>query len=247
MSPALIAIIIVSSLVLAGLSYFVFKLGSKLSGRHGRSQRRSTLEDVVTVLDHVTVELSSLASDIHELERHEALLDYYESTLKVQEQLLLVMKQLVEDAITQQSLDSASYLAADLKERSGKLSAAFTSVKHTGSYDEVRLFGRTFAGQGRQACYFCSRPLGPRTLTKTVLKIAEKKKSVLTCPVCLIAIEEHGSAKILHFTEEGKQVHWSECKDFLPNQQYWNINRPQGSNKKPRLALIETKDSQKPD
>ena len=206
----------------------------------GLKKDKASLSSIVESLTKVTDTLNHLSSKIYSLNNQEPLLDYYEASLKVQEQLLKVLHQLTQSDVSQTSLDSADYLASDLSTRVDRLSAAFEQVEKTGSFDAGTLFGRPSKTIKRKACYFCSRPVSTATQSKTTVKSGGETRKVLACPVCLVSIEQYGTAKVLHFDEGGKQIHWSEYKDFLPNQDYWNINRPTESDSKPRLTLVES-------
>jgi hypothetical protein len=58
-------------------------------------------------------------------------------------------------------------------------------------------------------------------------------------------IRKGGKAKVLHFKDaDGRSIHWSEYKDFLPNSSYWNINNSMdtSSPKLGHLALVKNDD-----
>jgi hypothetical protein len=225
------------ALLLSLITVQIWKIRSK---KDSAQRSSASLSGVVHTLDKVTKRLNSLAGSIYDMQNQEALLDYYEATLQVQEQLLKVMRQLMESEVSQVSLDSANYLASDLDERVERLTDAFSQVKKSGKFDLGSLLGKAPAKVKKKACYFCSRPLSSGTKSITTIKSGGESRKVLACPVCLIAIEQGGTAKVLHFSQEGKQIHWSDYKDFLPNQDYWNINRPKEESKKPRLTLVES-------
>lgn len=227
-------------LVIASMAWLL-RLAYQAFARRGTNHNRKTqLHDVVVKLERVTGELNRLAQQVYGLQRQVDLLNYYEATLKVHEQLLLVMNQLVESEVSQMSLDSADFLAADLDLRVTRLSAGFATAMNSGKVDLNKLHGRAKVKTKRKACYFCSRPISNATQSKTSVKDGAETRRVLTCPVCLITIKETGTAQVLQFEHNGRQIHWSEYKDFLPNQEYWNINRPSGSKEKPRLTLVDS-------
>lgn len=239
MVEQIIAILMVF-LAVAGFAWALLRTYRAIVNKSLFTNRKADLHDVVSKLDRVTSDLNSLAEQIYSLQGQVDLLNYYESTLKVQEQLLLVMNKLVETEVSQMSLDSANYLASDLEARITRLNSGFASVRKTGKVNMDELLGRPPQKIKRKACYFCSRPISNATQSKTTVSDGGRERKVLACPVCLITIKETGTAKVLQFDVNGRQIHWSEYKDFLPNQEYWNINRPSGSKKKPRLSLVDS-------
>jgi hypothetical protein len=38
--------------------------------------------------------------------------------------------------------------------------------------------------------------------------------------------------------KEGRQVHWSEVKDYSPSEDFWNINKRDAIRKTPKLELV---------
>ena len=171
------------------------------------TNRKADLHDVVSKLDRVTSDLNSLAEQIYSLQGQVDLLNYYESTLKVQEQLLLVMNKLVETEVSQMSLDSANYLASDLEARITRLNSGFASVRKTGKVNMDELLGRLPQKIKGKACYFCSRPISNATQSKTTVSDGGRERKVLACPVCLITIKETGTAKFCSLTSTaGKYI-----------------------------------------
>jgi hypothetical protein len=99
-------------------------------------------------------------------------------------------------------------------------------------------------GSETHHCYFCSKPYkGHKALAQ--IKQGQIKADVTTCETCMNKIKSGGKAKVLHFTDsDGKAVHWTEYKDFLPNSSYWTINMDQPTPKKPaHLVIVKDEDN----
>lgn len=238
-------IMAILALLFLGVVIFIVTFQVLYIAKKNKKSRRdaANLSDIIKLLDKVTLKLNKLSGSVTYAQNHETLLDYFEATLKVHEQLLTVMKKLLESEVSQISLDSANYLSNDLDDRVERLAVAFEQVKRSGRFNLGQLMGRPTSKLKKKACYFCSRPLSSGTKNITTVKKGSDSRKVLACPVCLIAIEQEGSAKVLHFSEKDKEIHWSEYKDFLPNHNYWNINKLDDKNNKPRLTLVKSEDN----
>jgi len=155
------------------------------------------------------------------LSRQTIPLDQMEKAARTLERLLELLNQLKrEGRLDPLSLNSAVFIAEDIDRLLGQKEALEASETHH--------------------CYFCSRPhKGEKSMAQ--IKQGDLKIDVTACETCLNKIKLGGKAKVLHFTDSnGKAVHWSEYKDFLPNSSYWTINTEPPSSKKPaHLALVK--------
>lgn len=212
-------------------AYFTARSLLGRAKKKGSSDVKS-LKEVVGILDQTTSKLTDLGPKVYTASGHVELIDYYEATLKIHEQFLVVMNDLAKDTVSAASLDSAIYLARDVSDRSHRLSEAFESVEETGKLNIGKLVGDVPANKlANEGCYFCSRPLGKRTKAKVTIDLgsagAGKKKKVLVCPICLISLKERAEASVLHFSTDEGELHWSDVRGFLPNRKYWTINGPE--------------------
>jgi len=155
------------------------------------------------------------------LNRQTIPLEQMEKAARTLEHLLELLNQLKKEGrLDPLSLNSAVFIAEDIDRLLGKNEVLESSETHH--------------------CYFCSRPhKGQKALAQ--IKQGDVKSDVTACETCLNKIKSGGKAKVLHFTDgDGKAVHWSEYKEFLPNSSYWTINTDQPSPKKPaHLALVK--------
>lgn len=179
---------------------------------------------------------ASLASLLSRVERskralEEALdsdtipMEQVEKAARLLEHLLELLSQLKKEGrLDPLSLNSALFVAEDIDALLQKKDVTEGSETHH--------------------CYFCSRPYkGSRALAQ--IKQGDIKADVTTCETCLNKIKSGGKAKVLHFTNsDGKAVHWTDYKDFLPNSSYWNINLDQPPIKKPaHLVIVKDEDN----
>jgi len=158
------------------------------------------------------------------LERRQIPLDQVEKAAKMQENLLEMIHRLQnEDRLDAISLNSAMYIATEIS---------------------LILDRKPLEEGPTHHCYFCSRPYrGAQLLAK--LRQAGQETQVITCSICLDQIRKGGRAKVLHFRgADGKSIHWTQYKDFLPNSSYWNINSDirTSSQKLGYLALVKDDD-----
>lgn len=67
-------------------------------------------------------------------------------------------------------------------------------------------------------------------------------RKVLSCDRCRVKLKETKNAKVLHFLQNGKTIHWSESQEYIPSREYWALNDMQGVvNKVQQLTLIPSK------
>lgn len=73
-------------------------------------------------------------------------------------------------------------------------------------------------------CYFCSKPTPQDKNSGVKVKVDDEVRRVHACPTCREALLLTKKVKVLHFQQDGKTVHWSDYKDFVSNNSYWNLN-----------------------
>lgn len=203
---------------------------------------RARYVQLVAQLDTLTGsvnQLGTLARSINEPK----ILDYYESTLRILETLLLAITKIAPFGSDPTVLDSAFYLVRDCRHRVGRTQQAFQDYSRGRNVKIDELYGVTRrADQLPKAtgCYFCSRPIIANRFSKVKVKLEGKVMEVVSCRICKEELENTKKVKVLYFMKDGRQVHWSEVKDYQPSEDFWNINRKDAVRKTPKLELVHS-------
>jgi len=206
------------ALLLAALHYWYTRHYAIFHGNYDRQ-----LEALIVKLERVTIMVNRMAMVVEHI-KDDRLLAYYESCLRLLENLLTAVKEVPTDKQDIATLRSASYLARECNKRVGRTQKAFTQYLKGKSIDIASLYGRVSA-KFPVGCYFCSRPYDPRGFRKVKVKVDEKTLSVHGCAVCRQELSRSKKVKVLYFMRDEQQVHWSELPDYTPSRDFYDINR----------------------
>lgn len=199
---------------------------------------RARFIQLVAQLDTVTHGVNQLAGHVKQV-KETKLLDYYESTLKILETLLAAVRRIPPFGNDPGSLDSAFFLVRDCRARIGRTHQAFQDALRGRDikFDELYGHGKTPESTG---CYFCSRPVIASRFSQVKVRIDDAVKQVMSCKICKDELEATKKIKVLYFLKDSKPVHWSEVGDYLPSEDFWNINKRDTILKTRHLELIHT-------
>ncbi len=95
----------------------------------------------------------------------------------------------------------------------------------------------------QNGCYFCSRPTPQDKNSSVKVNVEGNIQRVHSCPTCRESLLVSKKVKVLNFQQDGKTVHWSEYKDFVTNNSYWNLNDSsvcKTENTKSQLRLLKS-------
>ncbi len=171
------------------------------------------------------------------------LLEHYHSAIKMIETLLTAVKKLRAHGTESNVLQAPIFLASDINARLSKIETAMTK--------DMRGKPHKFSAMGASeqnsfiGCHFCSKPFDAVSFAKVKVKVEDKNTDVTACQYCREKLLSTRKARVLFFTEDGQQVHWSKAKTWTPSPEYWEINRePVSSGPQPsRLKIAYSRDS----
>lgn len=197
---------------------------------------RARFQQLVSQLDQVTQGVNHLgrqAAAISDVK----ILDYYESCLRILQTLLETVRKVHPFGSDPTILNSAFFLARDCRARVERTRKAFTDAGKGRPIDFPSLYGQP--KQAAEAgCYFCSRPVVTSRFSRVKVRIDDQIRDVLSCHICRQELEQTKKIKVLYFMHDGKQVHWSEMADYLPSEDYWNINKRNPMHRMTKLELV---------
>lgn len=181
------------------------------------------------------------ANKIHDFAtktRDVALLDHYQSALKMIEALLEAVKKLKLYDDDADVLAAPRFLCKDIQDRLIRVETAMMRGLRGKPHEFMR--AAPAMAQTVLGCHFCSRPFEPQLFGKVRVKIEGKSQEVTACAFCRQKLLTTRKARILFFHENGEQVHWSKAKSWTPSPEYWNINRDSVTevSKTPHLELV---------
>ena len=220
-----------------GLVLYFLNLWQRRRDQDGSRVYRSRYVQLVAQLESLSLSANQLVSWVPEI-KDEKVLDYYESSLRVLETLLAAICKLHPFGTHPPDLDSAFFLARDCRGRIERTQKAFREALKGNPVRMDELRGR--ASPGPKGCYFCSRPYIAARFSKVRVKIDDEVKDVVGCNICKEELEHTKKVKVLYFLKDGKPVHWSDMDDYVPSEDYWDINRKKAIRKTRQLELIKT-------
>ncbi len=232
------------------LGVFVISLHLWQQRREKNATRtyRARFVQLVAQLDTLTIGVTKLADLVGQV--HEAkVLDYYESTLRLVETLLLAIRKIPPFGADLSSLDSAFFLVKDCRQRAGRIQQAFQDAAAGRPVRLDQLYGpkaSTALPEGPQGCYFCSRPVVVSRSSHVKVKLDGSVREVLSCSVCRDELESTKKVKVLYFMKEGKPVHWSDVNDYVPSEDFWDINKREPIRRTTKLELVHSQHDPQP-
>ncbi len=199
---------------------------------------RARFIQLVAQLDTVTHGVNQLATHVKQV-KETKLLDYYESTLKILETLLAAVRRIPPFGEDPGALDSAFFLVRDCRARIGRTHQAFQDALRGRDVKFEELYGHGKSPMST-GCYFCSRPVVENRFSQVKVKLDGAIKQVMSCKICKDELESTKKVKVLYFLKDGKPIHWSDVGDYLPSEDFWNINKRDTILKTRHLELIHT-------
>jgi hypothetical protein len=200
---------------------------------------RARFVQLVAQLDTLTGAVNQLAEQVPQV-TDPKVLDFYESTLRILETLLSAVRRIPPFGDDPGSLESAFFLVRDCRQRTGRTQQAFQDVLRGKTVRLDALYGAGKEAPRPQGCYFCSRPLVISRYANVKVRIDSEVRDVASCKICKEELETTKKVKVLYFMKAGKPVHWSEVADYVPSEDFWNINRKDAVMKTRKLELIVT-------
>lgn len=237
--------------VLVALLVLLLQVWQRRRRSAGAKRYRARFVQLVAQLDTVTRTVNQLEMLARSV-REPKLLDYYEGTLRLLENLLQAVTKLQPFGAEPAALDAAFFLVKDLRGRAGRTQQAFQDALRGRAIRWDELFGG--AGKAGAAasmplptgCYFCSRPVIADRFSKVKVRLDGQVREVVSCRICREELEATKKVKVLYFMKEGRPVHWSEVKDYSPSEDFWNINKRDPIHKSTKLELVYSQPSPQP-
>ena len=225
--------------VLLSVVLFVLHLWQDRRQKDFVRNYRARFIQMVSQLDAVVAVVNNLGSHVARIS-DPRLLDFYEGNLKMLETLLLAVRKHPPFGRDSSELDPAFFLIRDLRRRTERTQKAFRKALLGKEVRMQDLYGHDGKGAG---CYFCSRPVVANRFSNVKVKIDGDVKQVTSCQICRNELESTKKVKVLYFMKKGQPVHWSQIEDYLPSEDYWNINKRDVVRKTKRLELIHSEQS----
>lgn len=205
----------------------------------GAKRYRLRYIQLLVKLEQVTGQLTEYES-LFKAIKNPVLFDYYESTLRIFETLLEALKLVPPFATDPKDLDAAYFLALDCSDRAYRIDHGLKSLASGHPLDGsiFQLKSGEPKKQQTLGCYFCSRPFVQDRFSQVRVRIESEIKQVVACKVCQEELETTKKIKVLYFMKDDKPVHWSEIEDYVPAEDFWNINQRQIVRKTRHLELV---------
>jgi hypothetical protein len=193
------------------------------AGAVGRAQGyRNQYQRLISELEKLVQRANAVYPKSEKI-KDTALLDHYQSVLRMIESLMEAVKKMSPLGEDADLLLAPKFLVKDIQLKLAKVEGAM----ERGLRGKPHAFMKTAPVMANQAigCHFCSRPFDVQLFSKVRVKIDGKGSEVAACVYCRDKLLGTRKAKVLFFNEDGIQVHWSKAKAWTPSPEYWNINR----------------------
>ena len=217
--------------------------------RHGTrrsfSRHCEMLMDRLQEATHKAHEIDALLAHV----RDDHLADYYENALSQLEHLLRVIREIPTMERDGISLKAALYLGDVCVDRMSRIRKAFEVTGQGGGEldDEAKeaqvalLLDWKIHEEGAiKGCYFCSKPHLDGFFELARIHMEGKTLKVVACQSCAVLLKGRQKVKVLHFRKDGRTVHWSEVKEYLPSRDYWTLCHKRLFYQRPRLSLLSS-------
>lgn len=238
---------IIAAFCVSLLWALIFVWQKKRQITHAKAYRLKYVQ-LLALLEQITDRLNLLGQSLP-TSIDPKLITFYEGTLKVFEALLEAIRHLPGFSTEISQVKSASILAEDCSERVLKIESGLKSFLDgkplPESFFDDSLISRK--KQTRNGCYFCSRPFVKNAFSMVRVRVEAEVKHVPACHVCKDELETTKKIKVLYFMKNGKPVHWSEVDDYMPIEEYWDINKKNSRGRERRLELVPTAESSSDD
>jgi hypothetical protein len=222
---------------LMGIALAVLHVAQRRRQVDAAKAYRGRFVQLVAQLDHVTTTVNRLATQARWV-KEPKLLDYYESTLRVLETLLSAVTKVPPFGTDASLLDSAFFLARDCRQRVARTQQAFSDAVRGRDVRLAELYGSQRPVRSTSGCYFCSRPVVLSRFAQVRVRIDGDVREVISCKTCKEELESTRKVKVLYFLKDGKPVHWADMPEYVPSEDYWNINKRAFVHKTPKLELV---------
>lgn len=204
----------------------------------GKSLRRGSDLDLVF---KVYAKARAVSARLARLNSSDSLLTYFEQTIGMLEQMTKAVLEVKKAGGTDLYVESGiKHLAKCLDQRIKYLDRALSNLEKGKRIQSGQLFKKDWL-KGSY-CYFCSKPLIGADKFLASIPEEPKRMNVSSCGRCRASYQNQGMIRVLSFLEDDKIVHWSQSKEFLPQERYWHINNTGANNKKepsvPKLVLV---------
>lgn len=189
-------------------------------GRHhgAANDYRQKYVRLVERLEEVVGSANKLEAPAHGA-RDVKILDTYLGHLRMLESLMTAVRTMEPFGTNTGILQAPAFLVSDIHDR-------FKSFE---SLLNAHLKGKPIKANlhtsvAQLGCYFCSLPFDPLLFHKVRVKIDGNSSEVTACKTCRDRLTAGKKARVLFFDEDGRAVHWSKAKGYVPSDQYWTIN-----------------------
>lgn len=217
----------------------LYSIVNMLVNSRRRRKYKALFSFVVDKLGHLQIQANALGQIAFKI-KNSIVLDYYQSCLNFMQTLSEALTLVSPKGRRPDALDSALVLTKECELRltkAGELFERYLAGEQLG-LSEVYRDNR----EKHKGCYFCSLPIDRGHFRLVDVRIDGTVRKVLSCDRCRVKLKETKNAKVLHFLQNGKTIHWSESQEYIPSREYWALNDMQGVvNKVQQLTLIPSK------
>lgn len=206
--------------------------------RQRTQQYRRLYLQLVTKLEGVTGRVNDMEMLLPYVTDHKVL-DYYENCLRSLEGLLVAALKVPRFGADLTQLKTAHLLVSHCRDKVDRTMEAFRKVVKGKAPNYNKLFDwKTELVPPVLGCYFCSKPFRKDTFAKVRTKINGVTIEVAGCSVCREVLGHSKKVKVLYFMKNGQPVHWSQVPEYVPAENYWDLNKRAKVYATPRLELV---------
>lgn len=230
---------LMSALVIAGMMIFLHFWNQSHASARSLSYRSQYLM-LLTVAERIVQKVNQLAP-VSEHVKEEKLLDLFEGSIRMLENLLGSMRRLPQFGRDMVEVRAGLIMAKECESRVDRVYETFKTSLQGSPFDWSRWLP---AWKGPdllelKGCYFCSKPPHIDSFKQVKTKINGIVITVWGCQSCRDELKATGKAKVLYFTRNGQPVHWNHVKEYQPSKDYWDLNK-KGFRfpHEPRLKLV---------
>lgn len=225
--------------ILLGITLITVNLWQERSKAGGVQTYSSRYQQLTEQLESITSSVNQMESYLDKVS-DKKLLEYYESTLRMLETLLTAIRRIPASGNDPAELQPAFFLIKSCRERVVKSQKAFRSALRGDKKALEQILG-TKPKANLSGCYFCSRPIVAHKFSQVKVKLDGSIKQVMSCRICREELESTKKVKVLYFMKDGQPVHWSSVNDYIPSEDYWNINKRESVRKTRHLELVSSR------
>jgi len=208
--------------ILTGVLWVLYRKDTVKGSSDVVVYRRGYIE-LIQQMESLTGQLFQISSVLPAV-KEEKLWDYYESCLRLHENLLTMFQKLDPHGVDLNVLSSAKFMMKECTKRVARTTKAVAVAAKGKKIDIKKLYGRS-KQQMPTGCYFCSRPFIYSAFSQVRVRIEGEVKRVYSCDQCRTELKAKKKVKVLYFLKDDAPVHWSQMSEYNPIHDFWNVNR----------------------